>query len=174
MGLYPRFLLIGETSPSLTMSAVSSSFWSALLHALREERPFALVEQVPYPNKARSQSVSSSELDPPHPSLRSHPAIMITTSDSSVKRSGTPHHYDGDLLHTMRMSRLSRLRTELLQLLVIPFSTPHPEQSHGQPPGHRHLGDLSSTSHGQMEVLAAPLGIDPCRHLRCFHQQETQ
>jgi len=37
------------------MSAVSSSFWSALLHALREERPFVLVEQVPYPNKCRIQ-----------------------------------------------------------------------------------------------------------------------
>src|SRR5215475_1718018 len=36
------------------------------------------------------------------------------------------------------------------------------------------LGDLSSTSHGEMEVLAAPLGITPYRDLRCFHQEETQ
>src|ERR1044071_4124944 len=100
-----------------------------------------------------------SELGPTYPSLRSHTAIMITTSDSSVKRSGTPNHYDGDLLHTIAISGLSHVRTELLQVLVIPFPTPHPEQSHGQPPGHRHLGDLSSPSHGQMEILAPPLAI---------------
>jgi hypothetical protein len=47
----------------------------------------------------------NSELGPTYPSLRSHSAIMITTSDSSVKRSGTPNHYDGDLLHTIAISR---------------------------------------------------------------------
>ena len=35
---------IGEKSPSLTMSAVSSTFWRALLYALVEERHFALVD----------------------------------------------------------------------------------------------------------------------------------
>jgi len=49
---------------------------------------------------------------------------MITTSDSSVKRSGMPNHYDGDLLHTIEISGLSHVRTELLQLLVIPLLTP--------------------------------------------------
>ena len=85
-----------------------------------------------------------------------------------------PNHNDGDLLHTIPIYGLSHVRTELLQLLVIPFPTPHPEQSHCQPPGHRHLGNLPSTSHGQMEILATPLRIGSCGHLRCFHQQETE
>jgi hypothetical protein len=38
------------------MSAVSSTVSSILLHALVEERHFALVEKMPYPTKARSQS----------------------------------------------------------------------------------------------------------------------
>ena len=42
-------------------------------------------------------------------------AIMIPSSNSSpVKRSGTPNHYVGDLLHTMRISGLSHMRTETL------------------------------------------------------------
>jgi len=31
-----------------------------------------------------------------------------------------PNHYAGDLLHTIAMSGLSRVRTELFALLVIP------------------------------------------------------
>ena len=77
--------MIGEKSLFLTMSAVSSSFWSALLHALREERDFALVEPVPYPTKARSHA----------------------------------NHYDGDLLHTIAISGLSHVRTELLRWTLL-------------------------------------------------------
>jgi len=61
-----------EISPSLTVSAVSSASLSALTRALQRERHFALVEVVPDPTKARSQSVSGLELSPTHPSLRSH------------------------------------------------------------------------------------------------------
>jgi hypothetical protein len=39
-------LLSGNKSRSLTMSAVSSAFWSTLLQALREERHFALVVEL--------------------------------------------------------------------------------------------------------------------------------
>ena len=48
-------------------------FSSVLIPALREERHFALVEKVPCPTKARSQSVFRSELGPTHASLRSQP-----------------------------------------------------------------------------------------------------
>jgi hypothetical protein len=48
---------------------------------------------------------------------------MIPSLNSSVKRSGTLNHYVGDLLPTMRISQLSRMRTEAFQLLVIPCAT---------------------------------------------------
>ena len=40
-------------------------------------------------------------------------AIMITTSNSPVKGSGIPNQLLGVLLHTIAMSGLSRVRTEL-------------------------------------------------------------
>jgi len=39
-----------------------------------------------------------------------------------------PNHCVGDLLHTIGMSGLSRVRTELLQLAVVPVLAPHPVQ----------------------------------------------
>src|SRR5205809_7538479 len=42
-------------------------------------------------------------------------------SNSLVKGSGTPYQFLGVLVHTMAMSGLSRVRTELFQLLVIPL-----------------------------------------------------
>src|ERR1035438_9079726 len=80
------------------------------------------------PRLARNQ-YSGPELGPTHASLRSRTAIMITTSNSSVKRSGTPNQLLGVLLHTMAISGLSRVRTELFQLLVIPSLAHHPVQS---------------------------------------------
>ncbi len=68
-----------------------------------------------------------------------------------------PNHYVGDLLRTMGISGLSRVRTELFQLAVIPTLTLHPVQMHRQLPGHRYLRDLASATHGKMEELAAPL-----------------
>ena len=43
-----------------------------------------------------------------------------------------------------------------------------------QLPGHRHLRDLSSSAHGQVEELAAPLRLAAHRNLRRFHQQKPQ
>ena len=83
------------------------------------------------------------------------------------------NHYGGDLLHTMAISGLSRVRTELLHFVVVPASTPHPVQLDRQFAGHRHLGDLASAAHGQMKKLAAPLRLAAHRHLRGFHQQEA-
>ena len=51
---------------------------------------------------------------------------MITASNSLCKGSGMPNHYVGDLLHTMAISGLSRVRTELLKLAVVESLTPHP------------------------------------------------
>jgi hypothetical protein len=76
------------------------------------------------PHQARLQSLRSGS-GPTHPSLRSATAIMITTSNSSVKRSGTPNKLLGVLLHTMAISGLSPVRTELDPLLVIPSLTHH-------------------------------------------------
>ena len=85
-----------------------------------------------------------------------------------------PNHYAGDLVHTMAISELSRVRTELFKLTVIPALTPHPVQVNRQLSGHRYLRDLPSSAHGQVEELAAPLGLTAHRDLRRFHQQEPQ
>src|SRR5271169_3917630 len=63
---------------------------------------------------------------------------MITTSDSPVRRSGIPNQLLGVRLHTIACSGLSRVRTELSYLLVIPSLAPHPEplpgwQTYGKP-----------------------------------------
>jgi hypothetical protein len=58
-------------------------FSSILLHALGEERHFALVEKVPCPTKARSQSEFRSELGPTHASLRSQRKLYFSPSDRS-------------------------------------------------------------------------------------------
>jgi hypothetical protein len=99
---------------------------------------------------------------------------MITCSNSPVLGSGIPNHYVGDLLHTIEISGLSRVRTELLPLAVIAALAPHPVQMHRQFPCHRDLCDLPSPAHRQMEEPAAPLGLTAHRNLRCFHQQKTQ
>jgi hypothetical protein len=54
---------------------------------------------------------------------------MITISNSPVKGSGIPNQLLGDRLHTMAIFRLSRVRTELFQLLVVPSLTPHPVET---------------------------------------------
>src|SRR5271170_6598682 len=122
------------------------------------------------PRLARNRS--GQELGPTHASLRSLTAIMITTSNSSVKRSGTPNQLLGVGLHTIAMSGLSRVRTELVPLLIVPSLAHHPVQTNRQPSGHRYLGSFSSSPHRQMEIPAAPLRQAAHRHLRRFHQQE--
>src|SRR5580704_2970056 len=101
-------------------------------------------------------------------------AIMITTSNSPRKRSGMPNHYAGDLLLTMAISGLSRVRTELFKLTIVQTLTPHPVQMHRQFASHRYLRDLPSPAHGQVEVLAAPMPFSAHRDLRRFYQQEPQ
>ena len=55
-----------------------------------------------------------------HASLRSTTAILITTSNSSVKKSGIPNQLLGVVLDSNAISGISRVRTELFHLLVIP------------------------------------------------------
>jgi hypothetical protein len=73
----------------------------------------------------------------------------------------------------MAMSGLSRVRTELFQLLVIPLLAHHPEQLYSQPAGHGDFRNLASTPQHQMKVLAASLRQAAYRHLRRLHQQKT-
>src|SRR5271169_1695845 len=99
---------------------------------------------------------------------------MITTSNSPVRGSGIPNQLLGVLLHTIAISGLSRVRTELFYLLVIPSLAPHPIHPNRESTGHRDLGDLPPSPHRQVEVLAAPFLVAAHRHLRRFHQQKTQ
>jgi hypothetical protein len=101
-------------------------------------------------------------------------AIMITTSNSSVKRSGTPNQFLGVLLHTMAISGLSRVRTELAPLLIVPSLAHHPVQTNRQSAGHGYLGGFASPSHHQVKVFAAPLWQAAHRHLRRFYQKKAQ
>ena len=94
------------------MSPLSSSFLNVLAPALRRARHFAPVEKVAYPTKSRLVIIFRSRIQP-DPSISSVArAIMITTANSSVRRSGGPNHYVGDLLHTVAISRLSRSTAE--------------------------------------------------------------
>ena len=81
-----------------------------------------------------------------------------------------PNHYIGDLLHTIGMSGLSRVRTELLCPAIVAALAPHPVQMHRQFPGHRYFCNLASTPHGKVEELAAPLRLAAHGDLRGFHQ----
>jgi hypothetical protein len=107
-------------------------FSSALIRALRRARPFALVEELPYqPRLARNRFRSGLRSDPCISSVAT--AIMITSSDSPVKGSGMPNQLLGFVLHTIAISGLSRVRTKLIPLLVIPPLPPHPIQTNRQP-----------------------------------------
>src|ERR1035438_49027 len=76
-----------------------------------------------------------------------------------------PNQVGGDLLHTMDVVGLSRVRTELYNLFVIPFLAPHPEQTDGEFTCHGYLGDSG---------IPPPRRIGTDVSLCRFHQQETQ
>src|SRR5579864_6143568 len=96
---------------------------------------------------------------------RSDPAISsITQCDQdslirtpSLTGSGMPNHYAGDLVPTIAISGLSRVRTELFALCVIQTLAPHPVQMHGQLAGHCYFRNLPPAPHGEVEELATPL-----------------
>ena len=154
------------------MSSPVKHFVSVLTRALPRARHFALVEDVPIQPKARSQSLcrSGTQSDPCISSVTT--SIMITSSNSPVKRSGIPSQLLGALLHTIAIFGLSRARTELFQLLIIPSLAPHPVQTNRQSAGHGNFGDLPSSPHCQVKILTAPFWDAAHRHLRRFHQQK--
>jgi hypothetical protein len=85
-----------------------------------------------------------------------------------------PNQLLGVRRHTIAISGLSRVRTELRPLLVIPSLAPHPVQANRKFPRHRDFGDLPSPPQRQVKVLTAPFRHTAHGHLRRFHQQETQ
>ena len=156
------------------MSARVKHFSSTLQRALGEERHFTLVEGVAFPTVG-SLVIHSGQDTRSDPCISSVTTlIMITSSNSSAKRSGLPNQLLGVGLHTTAWSGLARVRTELFPLLVIPPPAPHPIQSNRQAPGHRDLGDLPPPAHHQVEILAAPFRKATCCNLGSFHQQEAQ
>src|SRR6266576_5857547 len=151
------------------MSAVSSTFGA---HESEHSEECAISLSLnnchSNPRLARNRFRSGTRSDPCISSVT--PSIMITTSNSPVKGSGIPNQFLGVLPHTIAMSGLSRVRTELFHLLVIPSLAPHPVQANRQSPRHRDLGDLSPPPHRQVEILTTPFLVAAHRDLRRFHQ----
>jgi hypothetical protein len=85
-----------------------------------------------------------------------------------------PIQVDDVLLHAISGTELSRVRTELDPLRMLPTVPPHPVQPHPESPGHAHLGDVPLPAQRQMQVPSSPVRITSCCGLGCFHQQETQ
>jgi hypothetical protein len=91
-----------------------------------------------------------------------------------------PNHYIGDLLHTIGMSGLSRVRTELMQLAVIAALAPHPVQMHRQLPRHRNDRSFlpaSPAALGQLQPPAPQITVDAKWSqdmLRSLHQERPQ
>jgi hypothetical protein len=85
-----------------------------------------------------------------------------------------PNQIHGVLVHTMSGNELSRVRTELSKLLIVPFSSPHPVQPNRQLASHRHLRNALLPTHRQVDVPTFPIWIRTHRRLRCLHQQEPQ
>src|SRR5271166_453112 len=94
---------------------------------------------------------------------------MITTSNSLSRGSGMPNHLDGALVHAMSGSELSRVRTELDPLRILPTVAPHPVQPHCEPSGHGHFGNVPLPTHrsgcktergdGMSKVRVAGFGV---------------
>jgi hypothetical protein len=91
-------------------------------------------------------------------------AIMITTSNSSVKRSGLPNQLLDVLLHTTAWFELARVRTELFHSLVIPSLARHPIQSNRQAPRHRHLLVYSMAQAN--DLIPRSVEANPVKHVR--------
>jgi hypothetical protein len=107
---YPAFWPLTKNRLSDNVGGVKH-FWDALPRALRRVRHFALVEDVLFqPRLARNQ-FQVRNLSPTHNLFGRTTAIMITSADSPGKGSGTPNQLLGVRLHTMAISRLSRVST---------------------------------------------------------------
>ena len=83
-----------------------------------------------------------------------------------------PTQYLGVLLHTMAISGLPRVRTELDPLLIIPSLAHHPVQTNCQPTRHGDLGDLPVPVASSGESIGCARSGEDCVYcdLRRFHQ----
>src|SRR6266853_3409281 len=97
---------------------------------------------------ARNRFRSETQFDPCISSVTT--SIMITTSNSSAKRSGLPNQFLDVLLHTIACSELAHVRTEFYNLFVIPSLAPHPVQTNRESPRHGDLGNLPASAHHQV------------------------
>jgi len=79
-----------------------------------------------------------------------------------------PNHYIGDLLLTIGISGLSRVRTELLHLTVVEALPPHPVQMHRQLSRHRYFRDLASAPHCRRWPDSG-MRYQPTRHRSFLH-----
>ena len=104
------------------MSALSNTFW-AYCSVHSEERATSLLVEgfaLTMPTRsARNPFQVRDSVRPMH--LFGHTFDHDYYFELPVKGSGIPNQFLGVLLHTIAMSGLSRVRTELSQLLVIPF-----------------------------------------------------
>src|ERR1700722_8264678 len=85
-----------------------------------------------------------------------------------------PTHIHSVLVHTMSGNELSRVRTELSKLLIVPLSSPHPVQPNRQLASHRYLRNALLPTHRQVYVPTFPIWIRTNGRLGCLHQQEPQ
>src|SRR5580700_8382740 len=74
----------------------------------------------------------------------------------------------------MSGTELSRVRTELHPLRILPTVPPHPVQPNCQSPSLSHLGNVPLPTQRQVHVPSPPVRITTRRGLCCFYQQETQ
>ena len=142
--------ILSEGSPSTPKSAISLSLRFAI------------------PTKAPNRFQVRNAVRPMH-LLRSHPSITITISNSPLKGSGILNQLLDFHLHAIACSGLSRVRTELFQLPVIPPLAHHPLNPNRQSARHRDLGDLPSHSHRQVGILTSPFRVAAHRDLGRFH-----
>ena len=87
---------------------------------------------------------------------------MITTSNSLCRERGAQSLGDA-LLHAMPDSELSRVRTELDKLRIIPTVSPHPVQPNTQSSGHGPLGG-GAERRVRVEALLCALWDRPGRY----------
>ena len=85
-----------------------------------------------------------------------------------------PNQVHGALVHAMSGSELSRVRTEIYRLRILPTVPPHPVQANRDSPGHGHFGNVFFSTHRQVHVPTSPVRITTHGCLRCFSQQITQ
>ena len=126
------------------------------------------------------------------PAIDDHGSLLICRVDSVRPKHLCDQNFDHDYycklfrerdaqssgrrlyFHAMSASELSRVRTELDQLRIIPTIPPHPVQPNREFPGHRRLGNVLMSSHRQVHIATPPVRVTPGRRLRCFSPQVAQ